>query len=164
MYSETFTGFEEFRCPKFPKKCKKTTNEQENGQNQKDIEHCCCISFGESHPKIDCSYISYFFRFISSPRVCFILETAFFIFFLCLFSYFLMREMDFGQTLISEVSTHEQFNSSTGNFSNPNDANHSIKHLPETNKYDKQINMPGIAEIILAFWVFTYFTQELVQV
>lgn len=152
MYSEKFTGVEDFQYQTFSKKVNK------QNQDIEDIEQ-------QSLVPTRISYFDAFFRFISSPRVCFILETAFFIFFLCLFSYFLMREMDFGQTPISEASTHEQFNSSAENSSsNPNNTNHSIKDFPEKNKYDKQINMPGIAEIILAFWVFTYFIQELVQV
>ncbi len=97
--------------------------------------------------------------FLNAPKVHFVYEESFFVFFLVLFSYVLLCEFNYYGYESEEIkSTTIQ-----------NDENSTISLLNFTEESKEMSTMkkiigPSIAEWILMFWVFSFIFDELFQV
>lgn len=125
------------------------------------------------------SYRKAYLKYVTSPKMCFCYETFFFFLFLGLFSYVLLCEFDFKQAETSNLESNSSiYNARDNNFTNftnettllTNSSNFTLNFSsseikPQSKTITKNfLNMPGLAEIFLAFWVFTFLINEIIQV
>jgi hypothetical protein len=117
----------------------------------------------EPQPKLCLqTYWSRLKAFWSSPKVHFVYEESFFVFFLILFSYVLLCEFTYhayDREPPVEMTTAEEatFNSSAELFTSRADSS-------EAMGLAKRRIGPSISEYVLMFWVFTFVVDEMVQV
>lgn len=98
--------------------------------------------------------------FLHAPKVHFVYEESFFIFFLMLFSYVLLCEFNYYgyETEESKFTTAPDVNSTVHLF------NSTVVDTEEDGGLVKKIIGPSIPEWVLMFWVFSFIFDEMYQV
>jgi len=101
-------------------------------------------------------YWQRYFSFTQSPKVHFFYDTFFYTVFLFLFSYMLLCDYGYYETIYEEVAVA---NLTEIEYASLNSDEPNAKMLAR-----KIVKNPSVIEILLVFWIFSFLFEELIQV
>ena len=100
-------------------------------------------------------YFNRYRSFMHSPKVHFVYEELFFVFFLALFTWVLLFDFKYYETITTTIET---------NFTNITENSTSFVTSQLETIEAKQVKAPSVLEWILIFWVLSYVFDEIHQV
>ena len=101
-------------------------------------------------------YWQRYFSFTQSPKVHFFYDTFFYTVFLFLFSYMLLCDYGYYETIYEEVVV--------ANLTEIEYASVNSDESSSKTKARKIVKNPSVIEIVLVFWIFSFLFEELIQV